>query len=148
VTHFFWSAPWALAAVAVVGWIFTGRRLAAARRAAEDGDRTSGTIGERVRLAEQVARFGTWSWDPATGRFTLSGGAADLCGLGHDPVDVGVEALYTTIHPEDRTTPARPASGRCGRARPTRPSFLSKPLDIGTLRDALLQCAPRQRDAA
>jgi hypothetical protein len=26
--------------------------------------------------------------------------------------------------------------------------FLSKPLDIGTLRDALLQCAPRQRDAA
>ena len=29
-----------------------------------------------------------------------------LCGLGHDPVDVGVEALYTTIHPEDRTTPS------------------------------------------
>jgi len=26
--------------------------------------------------------------------------------------------------------------------------FLSKPLDIGTLPDALLQCAPRQRDAA
>jgi len=26
--------------------------------------------------------------------------------------------------------------------------FLSKPLDIGTLRDALLQRAPRQRDAA
>jgi signal transduction histidine kinase/DNA-binding response OmpR family regulator len=98
---FAWGGLLALTAFTTVGWMRVNRRLAAARRhmARDQADRA---IGDRIRLAEQIARFGTWSWDPVSGLVTLSGGAAEINGLGKDPVQVTVAELYATVHPDDR----------------------------------------------
>ena len=45
-------------------------------------------------LAELVARFGTWSWDPTTDLVMLSGGAAEINEMGHEPITVTVAELY------------------------------------------------------
>ena len=84
------------------GWWRANRRLAEARVREDAREQTHSAIEERVRIAEQVARFGTWSWNPATGLVTLSGGAAEINGLGPDTVEVPLQALYATVHPDDR----------------------------------------------
>jgi signal transduction histidine kinase len=78
------------------------RRLTDARQREGERDQISRAIADRVRLAEQVARFGTWSWDATTKLVTLSGGAAEISGLGHDGCQVTVDQLYVTVHPDDR----------------------------------------------
>jgi len=57
---------------------------------------------ERMRLAEEAARFGVWEWDPATGDFTLSEGAVGLVGLPTGSCTVTAEVLYSTVHVDDR----------------------------------------------
>jgi PAS domain S-box-containing protein len=93
-----------LVAFCAVGWAHTSRRLATARRNQQTREQRYRVIEERVRLAEEIARFGTWAWDPASELFALSGGAAALSGLGNNPVEVTGEELYATVHPDDRAT--------------------------------------------
>ena len=93
---------WGLAAFCAIGWLRAHRRLTDARQREGERDHVSRAIADRVRLAEQVARFGTWSWDPTTKLVTLSGGAAEISGLGRDGCQVPVDQLYLTVHPDDR----------------------------------------------
>jgi len=67
---------------------------------------------ERFVLAEKVAAFGIWEWDPSTGLFDLSSGAATMAGLGTTAVRVSGEELYATVCPDDResTQAAREAA--------------------------------------
>lgn len=60
----------------------------------------------RFALAEKVAAFGIWEWDPATGAFELSAGAALMVGFGCHSIRVTCEELYATVHLDDRE-PAR-----------------------------------------
>jgi signal transduction histidine kinase/DNA-binding response OmpR family regulator len=87
--------------VSLCGWWRTSRRLNELRQHDEARERAHLAIEERVRIAEHVARFGTWSWDRDTDLVTLSGGAAELNGFGHQPVEVSLDSLYVTVHPED-----------------------------------------------
>jgi two-component system, sensor histidine kinase len=57
---------------------------------------------ERFALAEKVAAFGIWEWDPEIGIFDLSNGSALMAGFGAQPVRVTGEKLYETVHPDDR----------------------------------------------
>jgi PAS domain S-box-containing protein len=93
----------ALATWCGCGWWLARRRLAEARNREEARDQAHRATEDRVRLAEQVARFGTWSWDPTTDLITLSGGAAEISGIGHDAVEITIAELYATVHPDDRT---------------------------------------------
>jgi PAS domain S-box-containing protein len=101
-TYFGTGLLCALAAWCGSGWWLARRRLADARNREEARDQAHRATEDRVRLAEQVARFGTWSWDPTTDLITLSGGAADISGIGHDAVEITVAELYATVHPDDR----------------------------------------------
>jgi signal transduction histidine kinase/CheY-like chemotaxis protein len=90
-----------LAAFCAVGWARASRRLANARRKASVPEHGNRAIEERVRLAEQTARFGTWEWDPVSQLFALSEGAAVINGLGNQPMEVTGAELYATVHPDD-----------------------------------------------
>jgi signal transduction histidine kinase/DNA-binding response OmpR family regulator len=91
-----------LAVFCAVGWVRTSRLLAIARRNEQTREQGHRVIGDRVRLAEQTARFGTWTWDPASGIFALSEGAAVMNGFGPQPVEVTAAELYATVHPDDQ----------------------------------------------
>jgi signal transduction histidine kinase/CheY-like chemotaxis protein len=91
-----------LAAFCAVGWARARWRLATALRKEQTREQGQRMIEERVRVAEQTARFGTWAWDPNTELFALSGGAAAINGLGDQPVEVTPAQLYATVHPDDR----------------------------------------------
>jgi signal transduction histidine kinase/CheY-like chemotaxis protein len=91
----------ALAALSTFGWLRAARRLAEVRMQEEAREFAHRAIADRVRLAEQVARFGTWSWDPVTDLVTLSGGAAAINEMGHEPITLTVPELYATVHPDD-----------------------------------------------
>jgi PAS domain-containing protein len=90
-----------LAAFCAVGWANTSRRLANARRKTPTPGRSYRAIEERVRLAEQTARFGTSAWDPVSQLFALSEGAAVISGLGNQPVEVTSAELYASVHHDD-----------------------------------------------
>jgi signal transduction histidine kinase/CheY-like chemotaxis protein len=87
-----------------LGWVRAQRRLSAANRKEAARDDVSRAIEKRIRLAEQIARFGTWSWEVTTDRFTLSAGAARIQGFGDDPVQLTEAQLFATVHPDDQTT--------------------------------------------
>jgi signal transduction histidine kinase/DNA-binding response OmpR family regulator len=91
------------AAVSIYGWWRANRRLIEISQRDEVRERAHIAIDERIRIAEQVGRFGTWSWDRATGLVTLSGGAAELNGFGGEAVEVSLESLYASVHPDDRS---------------------------------------------
>jgi signal transduction histidine kinase/DNA-binding response OmpR family regulator len=90
-----------LAAFCAIGWARASRRLANARRKAPAPEHGYRAIEERVRLAEQTARFGTWAWDPVSQLFALSEGAAVISGLSNQPVEVTSAELYASVHPDD-----------------------------------------------
>ena len=92
----------ALTVWSVAGWLRARRRLIAVHERESARERAHQAAEERVRIAEQVGRFGTWSWDRETGLVTLSGGAAEINGLGRDAVETSLESLYATVHPDDR----------------------------------------------
>ena len=91
-----------LAAFCAVGWARASGRLATRRN--EKTPDQGFAVEERIRLAEQTARFGTWAWDPATELIALSEGAATVNGLGNKPVQVTTADLYATVHPDDRAS--------------------------------------------
>ncbi|PWT94204.1 MAG: hypothetical protein C5B55_03090 [Blastocatellia bacterium] len=57
---------------------------------------------ERLRLAQEAARVGTWEWDVRTGASVWSEMLWDLLGLSPDDEPVTVERFVSFIHPEDR----------------------------------------------
>jgi signal transduction histidine kinase/DNA-binding response OmpR family regulator len=55
----------------------------------------------RMSLAEDVAGFGVWELDTASGTMTLSAGAAALSGFEHRSMQVPAAEVTGKIHPED-----------------------------------------------
>jgi len=109
----------------LAGALFCGRRLAApiralGRAAAEMGSapavgptsireldqvaRSLASGEERLRLAQEAGRIGTWELlDPATGRVAVSVSQAGLYGLPAGSVqDFSFDAWLDRIHPDDR----------------------------------------------
>ena len=93
-----------LALFCAAGWARTNQRLVTARRNEQSREQGYRAIEERIRLAEQTARFGTWAWDPVTELFSLSEGGAVISGLGNQPVEVTSAGLYASVHPDDRAS--------------------------------------------
>ena len=69
------------------------------RRQAEAALRES---EERLRLAQQAARVGTWEWDLKTGAAVWSEMIWSLLGLNSGEVSPCVETFVEFIHPDDR----------------------------------------------
>jgi PAS domain S-box-containing protein len=59
---------------------------------------------ERLTLAEDVAGFGVWDFDIASGAMHLTAGASALSGFGKDACVVTGKALTEKVHPDDRET--------------------------------------------
>jgi PAS domain S-box-containing protein len=57
---------------------------------------------ERLELAEEVAGFGVWEFDIATGALNMTAGAAALSGFGRQACVVTGPELDQQVHPEDR----------------------------------------------
>ena len=60
------------------------------------------TSEDRLRLALDAGRMGTWEWDQATDRVFWDGTLFDLLGLPATPALLTVEAFFERVHPEDR----------------------------------------------
>jgi PAS domain S-box-containing protein len=58
---------------------------------------------ERLRIALQAARTGTWHWDIRTNRDTLDDNLRALFGLRPEEVPEKIEDFYALVHPEDRS---------------------------------------------
>ena len=69
------------------------------RRKAEQALRES---EERLRLAQQAARVGTWEWEVPTGTSVWSEMTWHLLGLETDDEPTTVERFISFIHPDDR----------------------------------------------
>ncbi|MBV9508495.1 MAG: PAS domain-containing protein, partial [Acidobacteriia bacterium] len=85
-----------------IGWGYTCFQLARARRGQRTQQEVLRIFEERIQLAEEAAGFGIWDWNPATGLFMLSAGAARMTGLGDNPTQATAEQVYAAIHPDDR----------------------------------------------
>jgi PAS domain S-box-containing protein len=57
---------------------------------------------ERLALAEEVAGFGVWEFDVATGALNMTAGAAALSGFARQACVVTGPELDQQVHPEDR----------------------------------------------
>ena len=57
---------------------------------------------ERLELAEEVAGFGVWEFDVATGAINMTAGAAALSGFGRQACVVTGPQLDQQVHPDDR----------------------------------------------
>jgi PAS domain S-box-containing protein len=57
---------------------------------------------ERLRLAVEAARMGTWEWDVASGRVTWGGELESMVGLPPGGFAGTLEAFQHTVDPEDR----------------------------------------------
>jgi signal transduction histidine kinase/CheY-like chemotaxis protein len=91
-----------LAAFCAAGWARASGRLGIARRNEQALQQSHHAMEERIRLAEQTAGFGTWTWDPRSDLIVFSGGAAAINGFGNHPMEVTSAELYATVPPEDR----------------------------------------------
>ena len=91
-------------AFCAVGWARANRRLETAWLKGQSREQVHLVFEERVRLAEEVGRFGTWAWNPASELFSLSAGCAEITGLGNRAIEVTEEELYATVHGDDRAS--------------------------------------------
>src|SRR5579859_7628759 len=57
---------------------------------------------ERLRLALEAARMGTWSWEVAADRHRRDANLNRLLGLEPAETVLPVEEFFTHVHPEDR----------------------------------------------
>lgn len=71
------------------------RARAAAVRALRENE-------ERLRLALEASRMGTWEWDVATGKVERDGTADALLGVPREQLPATIEAFKDALHPEDR----------------------------------------------
>jgi PAS domain S-box-containing protein len=77
------------------------------RRKTEDALRES---EERLRLAQQAARVGTWEWDLETGASIWSDMIWDLLGLQPSEGPATLERFMEFVHPDDRAAVLRKAN--------------------------------------
>src|SRR6185503_6114980 len=69
------------------------------RRRAEEFARSN---EERLALALSAADMGTWDWDIAGQKITLSETTRRLCGITDDEPPPKLEYFYSLVHPEDQ----------------------------------------------
>jgi PAS domain S-box-containing protein len=69
------------------------------RREAETAQRLS---EERLRLALEAGRMGTWDWNAVTNELQWDGSLEDIHGLARGTFDGRFETFVSVIHPEDR----------------------------------------------
>jgi PAS domain S-box-containing protein len=67
-----------------------------------DGRESTLATEERLRLALEAGRMGTWEWDLQTGGMVWSVGLERIFGLPPGGFDGTLEALRRAIHPEDQ----------------------------------------------
>ena len=60
-----------------------------------------GESARRMRLAEQIAKFGVWEIDLQDQTVALSEGAALLHGFDEIPIRVAIAELHSRVHPDD-----------------------------------------------
>ncbi|MDP3417728.1 PAS domain-containing protein [Falsiroseomonas sp.] len=77
---------------------------AALERRVEDRTRDLRERESMLRLAQQAAGAGSWSWEPETGRLQWSEEMFALLGLHHerDAASSTLDGFMATVHPEDR----------------------------------------------
>jgi PAS domain S-box-containing protein len=73
-----------------------------ARQEVEAAWRRAEELSDRLRLAVEVSRLGTWDFDPATRDVQLSDRARAMLGVAGDGPRVPLEAASGRVHPEDR----------------------------------------------
>ncbi|MEX0760229.1 MAG: HWE histidine kinase domain-containing protein, partial [Tistlia sp.] len=66
---------------------------------------------ERLQLALEAGRMGTWEWEVATSRVVWSAGLEEIHGLATGSFAGTFEAFQEDIHPEDRERVLRTISG-------------------------------------
>lgn len=54
--------------------------------------------------AQRIARIGSWSWEPSTGKVWWSKAIYELFGLDSVMVPPSFEAFLSCVHPDDRAT--------------------------------------------
>lgn len=69
------------------------------RREAETAQRLS---EERLRLALEAGRMGTWDWNPITNELRWDGSLEEIHGLARGTFDGRFETFVGIVHPEDR----------------------------------------------
>ena len=77
---------------------------------------------ERLRLALEAARMGTWEWDLLSNRQAISPEAEALLGLPPGSFTGQTEQLWSAVLPEDQSTSIWPALVK------TRPSGWRRPM--------------------
>jgi PAS domain S-box-containing protein len=92
------GAPIRDAAGRMVGVVLVFRDQTEERRA--ENERRAGD--QRLRLAVEAAKAGTWEWDLRTDRNTWSDGLWDLYGLARDGREATYQIWRDSLHPDDR----------------------------------------------
>ncbi|QJW92958.1 PAS domain S-box protein [Frigoriglobus tundricola] len=75
-----------------------------ARRRAERALRES---EQRLKEAQRIARLGSWTWEPPTGRVWWSDAIYELFGLDPATAEPSYEAFLARVHPADRPVAVR-----------------------------------------
>jgi PAS domain S-box-containing protein len=104
-----------VAAVCLMAWLTTSRRLSAAQTALSsmsqkliETELRRGQAEQKLHdwlqlyeWAEEAASLGIWEWDPKDGGFALSKGAAAIAGFPGGACRVTQAELSAAIHPDD-----------------------------------------------
>jgi len=94
--------------VAVATGMLHGRLRRANRELLDERARAEAVLGglsdseERLRLALEAGRMGTWDWDPATNRVRWSERLEAIYGMAPGSFDGSFDSYIAAIHPEDR----------------------------------------------
>ncbi len=58
----------------------------------------------RLREAQRIARLGSWSWEPPTGRVQWTEAEFELFGMRDQEVEPSFDLFLSLVHPDDRPT--------------------------------------------
>ncbi len=84
-----------------LGIVEAGAHLAGNVIEREAAQRTLRATVDRLRMAEEAAGFGVWSWDLPSDRVILSEGAAALSGFPREELHLPRKKLHSLLHPDD-----------------------------------------------
>jgi len=98
-----------------INWVLLRHRVTYALRSARVLDELVASESN-LRAAQQIARIGSWTWHPASGRCERSETYCALFGESIETFGEGMEALYERVYPSDRTK-VREAIERVGQGQ-------------------------------